>query len=283
MTRFCFCLIALLVCSSTAEAQFRRFAKPCLQRATPLKNTTEMVSSARAADDLKKMFTKDLFRQLMPIIEQETLKVSTTLDGLDHPKVNIMIDPDFSHWTMIQFESPENKLNGAIFLIPTAKLSQSEVAKLAPGTTHFVGAIGFTEEILPETKRLIGQEDRLYSFSDRTDGSASFVTDFSVMLLAIDKNPNGQLRLLGYGPDPQPIFNAEVSIVDSTGESKTEATTDWPVIIESNEDLHYHVLRSLTKEGQESKTIDHFLRVDVVERGPVKLQIDLFGKYRARF
>ena len=283
MTRFCFCLIALLVCSSTAEAQFRRFAKPRMQRAAPLKNTTTMVSSTMA-EELKKMLMKDLVQQFMPIIEQVVLKASKTLNALDHPKFNITIGPTFSHWTLIHIEPPENKNTGAIFLASTAKLSQSEVAELAPGTTHFVGAIGFTAEILPETKPWVGQEDRLYTFSDRTDGSAGFVTDFSVMLLAIDKNPDGQLRLLGYGPDPQPIFNAEVSIVDSAGvsktEGKTEEATDWPATFENNEALRYQVLRPFTKEG---KPIDHFLRVDVVEREPLKLQIDLFGKYRVRF
>ena len=59
MSRFCFCLIAVLVFCSTAEAQFRRFARPRARQSEPLKNTTEMVGSV-LAEEMPKVIVEGL-------------------------------------------------------------------------------------------------------------------------------------------------------------------------------------------------------------------------------
>ncbi|MCH2181757.1 MAG: hypothetical protein MK108_07115 [Mariniblastus sp.] len=287
MTRFCICFLLLLVCSSTAEAQFRRFAKPRMQRSAPLKKTTEMFTSIMV-EELTKSVMNGLAEQIRADFNQAALLASQALQAVDRSEFDISIDPTFHHWTQVRTVSPGKEEGGLLLLMPAAQLSLPEVAKLAPGSAQFVAAIGLAPSMLSETRPWGSQEDRLYTFPPRNDESLDLLSRASVMLLAIGKDRDGQLQLFGYGRTPEPIFQAEVSIVDSANqrksetrsESKTGQTAGPSSLLETHESLQCEILRPFDKEYN---PLDHFLKVNVAERGPLKLQLELWGKYRATF
>ena len=78
MSRIGTCLILLLLFSSTADAQFRRFAKPRMRRAAPIKKTAGMVNSI-LAEELTKTIMQGLAEQLISTMNEAALKASQTL------------------------------------------------------------------------------------------------------------------------------------------------------------------------------------------------------------
>ena len=281
MTRFCFCLIAMLVCCSTAEAQFRRLAKPRARQSRPLKNTTQMVSSI-LAEELTKAIFEGLGELLAETMGRESGRFSKGLVEAGHPQVKITIDPDFSHWTswISKLENTETEDQQNILFIPAANLSESDIAQLAPGSKRFVGAVGFNPEAQPKTDYLTRQTESLYRLSSHLDDPNILWADTPLLLLTIAKTADGKVMLLGYGAGPQPIVSTEWSTIDKAKATDKKKSPAKPYTIEKNDALRYDVARPLNDDGLPA---DHFFKGDIRQREPLTLQISLFGKYQARF
>ena len=174
--------------------------------------------------------------------------------------------------------------------MPAAKLEAGEIAKLKPGSAQFLAAIALTPHISDETRSWGSQDQRRYTFPSQNSGvneeSESFdiLSHHSVILLAIGRDQGGQLELLGYGRESEPIFRTPLSVIDNARQPKTKPEPARPFelskLIEKSEDYQSEVFLPFDNQGQ---PIDHFLRVKVTGRRPLKIQLTLFGQFNAEF
>ena len=288
MSRICTCLILLLLFSSTADAQLRRFAKPRMKRASPIKKTAGMVNSI-LAEELTNTIMKQLVEQLTATMNEAGLKASQTLQALDRPEFNTSIDPLFRHWTQVILLAPDNDEPG-LLLMPAAKLEAGEIAKLKPGSAQFLAAIALTQHISDETRSWGSQDQRRYTFPSQNSGvneeSESFdiLSHHSVILLAIGRDQGGQLELLGYGRESEPIFRKPLSVIDTVRQSKTDSEPGQKFALsESIVKYDEHQCEVFLPTNNQGQPIDHFLRAKVTGRRPFKLQLALFDQYEAEF
>lgn len=280
MSRFCFCLIVVLVCCSTAEAQFRRFSRPRARQSQPLKNTTEMVGSV-LAEEMTKVIIEGVVEEAIIIMRRASLQLSKNFGEVGHSQFEIRIEPDILRWTAwdSKLDKTAAEKRHSILFIPAAELSESDVAQLEPGAKRFIGAVGFQGDITDAINLQAYPIESLYTLPRKNDLSMLWA-DTPLLFLAITKTSEGKVRLLGYGAGSEAIVSTDLSKIVKPGTVDPNQTLGKPIAWEDYDALGYSVRRPATDEWM---AVEHFFRGDIRQTEPLSLQISLFGKYQARF
>ena len=175
-------------------------------------------------------------------------------------------------------ENRQSKNRYRIIALPAATLSEADITGLAPGERVFVGVIRFPEKNFFQAAYLGKDSEKLFQLRDHVDDPEFLFAAGPVMFLAISRDAEGKLQLLGYGAGSKPIMKTGFRGVEN--DIPLPKSVEELPTLEKKETLDGEVVRPHDKNG---KRIEHFLEFDIQRREPLLIRVRLFGKYEARF